>query len=233
MCFSRLRCDPDVVWFVTALRCIQSLLITLRDPSQRAPNDFFWGATGETTSLHRESVGSVSLWIGQIEQFPPQSISSSHTKGLPIGIILSFVLLTSMKLPSLVFFRSVRFLIFSCFALLRFEGRGAWLNAVRCEIVELQAKPKLAVCTPGSGRSVLGYAIQKKKNLFTVNDTDNQTCSSIALSTFKHFYRRVLQYHIYLLPPGSSSPPSPLLLLCIHHADCLLLMLACRALCLL
>lgn len=38
------------------------------------------------------------------KDFPPQSFSSGHTKGLPIGIILSFVLLTSMKLPSLVFF---------------------------------------------------------------------------------------------------------------------------------
>lgn len=39
----------------------------------------------------------------QIRDFPPQSFSSGHTKGLPIGIILSFVLLTSMKLPSLVY----------------------------------------------------------------------------------------------------------------------------------
>lgn len=35
--------------------------------------------------------------------FSPQSFSSGHTKGLPIGIISSFVLLTSMKLISLVF----------------------------------------------------------------------------------------------------------------------------------
>lgn len=35
--------------------------------------------------------------------FSPQSFSSGHTEGLPIGIISSFVPLTSMKLISLVF----------------------------------------------------------------------------------------------------------------------------------
>lgn len=35
--------------------------------------------------------------------FSPQSFSSGHKEGLPIGIISSFVLLTSMKLISLVF----------------------------------------------------------------------------------------------------------------------------------
>lgn len=35
--------------------------------------------------------------------FSPRSFSSGHTEGLPIGIISSFVLLTSMKLISLLF----------------------------------------------------------------------------------------------------------------------------------
>lgn len=43
------------------------------------------------------------------KDFPPQSFSSGHTKGLPIGIILSFVLLTSMKLTSLVIFFKILF----------------------------------------------------------------------------------------------------------------------------
>lgn len=50
--------------------------------------------------------GEVSVNLTNVrinKDFPPQSFSSGHTKGLPIGIILSFVLLTSMKLTSLVF----------------------------------------------------------------------------------------------------------------------------------
>lgn len=61
--------------------------------------------------------------------FPPQSFSSGHTKGLPIGIILSFVLLTSMKLPSLVFFFCL-FCFAFCFVLFFFSNFFFMLQVV-------------------------------------------------------------------------------------------------------
>lgn len=62
---------------------------------------------------------SVNLSVRANKDFPPQSFSSGHTKGLPIGIILSFVLLTSMKLPSLVFFffHLISFMLLCCYDL--------------------------------------------------------------------------------------------------------------------
>lgn len=45
---------------------------------------------------------ALPIFLGS-QIFSPQSFSSGHTEGLPIGIILSFVLLTSMKLISLVY----------------------------------------------------------------------------------------------------------------------------------
>lgn len=57
------------------------------------------------------------------KDFPPQSFSTGHTKGLPIGIVLSFVLLTSMKLTSLV----ISFLNFVSFRALRYYDLGVWV----------------------------------------------------------------------------------------------------------
>lgn len=56
--------------------------------------------------------------------FPPQSFSSSHTEGLPIGIISSFVLLTSMKLPSLVSFVDFCFIFFMLYVVTILGGGG-------------------------------------------------------------------------------------------------------------
>lgn len=57
--------------------------------------------------------------------FPPQSLSSGHSKNLPIGIILSFVLLTSMKLPSLLTFCSFVLCFFHALHCYSFGGNGS------------------------------------------------------------------------------------------------------------
>ena len=98
---------------------------------------------------------SVNLSVRVNKDFPPQSFSSGHTKGLPIGIILSFVLLTSMKLPSLVVFFFFWSNFFHAFVLLWFGGCGlpseGFIELRACpplchEMVEFQAKPRLIFC---------------------------------------------------------------------------------------
>lgn len=130
--------------------------------SQRAKKNgwVFWlyaNDQAERVALSASGVRwmSVNLSVRAKKDFPPQSFSSGHTKGLPIGIILSFVLLTSMKLPSLVFF-FFSFNFFHAFVLLRFGGCGlpseGFIELRACpplchEMVEFQAKPRLIFCT--------------------------------------------------------------------------------------
>lgn len=72
----------------------------------------------------------------QIRDFPPQRFSSGHTKGLPIGIILSFVLLTSMKLPSLVYVLLNFCLTFFLLYIVTILGDDAYLVKVLSSLVE-------------------------------------------------------------------------------------------------
>lgn len=70
------------------------------------------GFLGKCTSFCIKSQCKLDFIMSVNEDFPPQSFSSGHSRTLPIGIILSFVLLTSMKLPSLSSFCSISFSYF-------------------------------------------------------------------------------------------------------------------------
>lgn len=142
MCFSWLWCD--LMWFgCNAFRLcsagLHSALAGYVVKNFRACSKnsccgvFFGGGVNAHDQAEREyifltQVNERTLYNVRVnEDFPPQSFSSGHTKGLPIGIILSFVLLTSMKLPSLVF-------LFVCLILLHFFMHyvvtiwGVWLT---------------------------------------------------------------------------------------------------------
>lgn len=132
----------------------------------------------------------------QIRDFPPQRFSSGHTKGLPIGIILSFVLLTSMKLPSLVYVLLNFCLTFFLLYIVTILGDDAYLVKVLSSLVED------ALSSPswngynwrrvqkGCCCSVLGCTVHlksclqlKKAVLFTVwrLETFRNGCASIRL----------------------------------------------------
>lgn len=134
---------PDVVWLQMPFACapygLHSVLLAdyvVRFFSQHAQKFSFF--LGECTwsgceRVHLSASGvrwmSCLYNVGLKKGFPPQSFSSGHTKGLPIGIILSFVLLTSMKLPSLVcfffFFFSFCFYFFMLYVVTIW---GVWLT---------------------------------------------------------------------------------------------------------
>lgn len=97
-------CDPDVIWlpFTSAPDC---LLHSVQSKLLWACACMLPDGDGAPFCI-RSHLNDCEVDLKtsrQIRDFPPQRFSSGHTKGLPIGIILSFVLLTSMKLPSLVY----------------------------------------------------------------------------------------------------------------------------------
>lgn len=140
MCFSWLW--SDLMWFgCNAFRlCSVGLHSVLADyvvnfftAGSKIKNKCFlggctWSGWREYFFLPQESGEWVKAWLYNVrinKDFPPQSFSSGHTKGLPIGIILSFVLLTSMKLPSLVFFCLILFYFFMLYVVTIW---GVWLT---------------------------------------------------------------------------------------------------------